>query len=76
MGTWVPVPGSDYYNIVAELEVGSSRIVHRRDEVNFMCIFYGYDDRESLGFPIRMRLQRKDASELLSFDSPPPRVEG
>ena len=22
-----------------------------------MCIFYGYDDRESLGFPIGMKLQ-------------------
>lgn len=68
MGTWMQVPGTDYYNIVGELEVGTSLILHRSDSVSFMCIFYGYDDRESLGFPIGMKLQVIDQSDLLAMN--------
>ena len=59
LGEWQQVPNSDYYNIVGDLEVGTSLILHENDDLNadFMCIFYGYDDRESLGFPIGMKLQ-------------------
>lgn len=57
MGTWIPVPGSEYYNIAVDLQEGTSVILHHRAEVSFMCLFYGYDDRESLGFPIGMKLQ-------------------
>lgn len=66
MGTWIPVPGTNYFNIVGELRDGTSLILHRQDSVSFMCIFYGYDDRESLGFPIGMKLQVIEQSQLLS----------
>lgn len=65
MGTWQQVPGTNWYNIVAELQDGTSLIVHRNKNVNFMCLFYGYDDRESLGFPIRMKLQTIEQSQLM-----------
>ena len=57
LGTWRPVPESNYYNIAVDLQEGTSLILHDRIDVSFMCIFYGYDDRESLGFPIGMKLQ-------------------
>ena len=57
IGTWRPVPESDYFNIAVQLPEGTSIIIHDDVNVNFMCIFYGYDDRESLGFPIGMKLQ-------------------
>ena len=73
LGEWQQVPNSDYYNIVGELEVGTSLILHDSDDLSsdFMCIFYGYDDRESLGFPMGMKLQiiGDDALQVNSLDT-------
>lgn len=66
----MPVPNSDYYNTAAELNVGTSLILYEnpaggdRTDTDFMTIFYGYDDRESLGFPIGMKLQVIDTADL------------
>ncbi|XP_067942948.1 uncharacterized protein [Watersipora subatra] len=56
LGTWKPVPESNYFNIAFSVESGTNVIVHPTHTVQFMCIFYGSDDRESLGFPIGLRL--------------------
>ena len=51
------MPGTDYYNIAVRISFGTNLIVHRDPNVSFMCLFYGFDDRESLGFPVGMKLQ-------------------
>lgn len=53
---WRKVPGANYYNAAVRVSPGTNLIVHRDSSVAFMCLFYGFDDRESLGFPIGMKL--------------------
>ena len=56
-GAWKKVPNSENYCKAVKIEYGTNIILHQDQDVQFMCIFYGMDDRESLGFPIGMLLK-------------------
>lgn len=55
-GYWQQIPDTDYYGIAVQIPHGSNLIVHDDRNAHFMCTFYGYDDKEAMGFAIGMEL--------------------